>query len=103
MENPTTADSGQVSLLLGALLTVGVAIALSLLAASDRLVDRARAQSAADAAALAGAIDGASGASALAAANGADLARFEVRQGGVRVTVELDMTSATAAAGVGAK
>jgi len=62
----------------------------------DRVIDRRRAQSAADAAALAGAVSGASGAGRVAAANGATLQMFG--RDGAEVTVVVTVDSATATA-----
>mgnify|MGYP006312788117 CR=1 FL=1 len=92
-------DRGQAAitavLLTAALLTGAVAASLEL---GDRVVDRRRAQSAADAAALAGAADGPSAARHLAAANGAQLRAFRIVGDAVVVTVSVDAAVATARA-----
>lgn len=82
-------------LVAAALLTAAVAGTLEL---GDRLLDRRRAQSAADAAALAGAVEGRSAASRLAAINGAELRGFRVVGDAVVVTVSVDDAVATARA-----
>lgn len=55
-----------------------------------RVIDRAQAQSAADAAALAGVVEGRAGARRLAAANGGSLVEFDHEANAVRVVVEVD-------------
>lgn len=65
---------------------------------SDRVVSRARAQSAADAAALAGVVEGRSGAEELARENRATLVSFDQSGSGVHVVVERDGVRAAAAA-----
>lgn len=57
---------------------------------TERVLDRAQAQSAADAAALAGVMDGRAGAERLAAANGGVVTLFDARDNWVRVVVVVD-------------
>ncbi len=79
-----------------ALTGVFVVVAILLLAGlTQRVVDRSRAQAAADAAALAGVVDGRAGAEALAAANDAVVVRFVDR--GTTVTVDVATSDGTAA------
>ena len=65
---------------------------------SVRVIDRTRAQSAADAAALAGVVEGESGARRLAAANGGELVVFAADGNTVRVLVVVDGWRAEAVA-----
>ena len=62
------------------------------------MLDRAQAQSAADAAALAGVVEGRAGAQRYAAANGGELVVFEEMDNAVRVVVEVDGWKAEARA-----
>ena len=75
--------------LLALVLAVLLFITSVLIGLSVRVVDRAQAQSAADAAALAGVMDGQTGASRLAEANGGELVTFEAGDNEVRVVVEV--------------
>ena len=98
--NPTTArrDSGQAVVLL---LAVVVMAALSVLAVGlfgQRIVDRGRAQTAADAAALAAIEGGRSAAQRLATRNGAVLVGYSEAGDVVTVVVELRGERATARA-----
>ena len=98
--NPTTAgrDNGQAVLLL---LAVVVLAALSLVAVGlfgQRIVDRGRAQTAADAAALAATGGGRSAAQRLATRNGAVLVGYSEVGDVVTVTVEIHGEHATARA-----
>jgi hypothetical protein len=81
-----------VALMLGALLAIGVG------RAGVVVVQRQRAQIAADAAALAGVRGGRATAGAVAAANGAALQSFEVRGDEVLVTVTVGAVDASARA-----
>ena len=65
---------------------------------TDRVVSRARAQSAADAAALAGVVEGRSGAEELARENQASLVSFEQSGSVVQVVVQRDGVQAAASA-----
>ena len=75
------------------LMVTSVVIGLSV-----RVIDRTRAQSAADAAALAGVVEGESGARRLAAANGGELVVFAADGNTVRVVVVVDGWRAEAVA-----
>lgn len=75
------------------LMTTSVVIGLAV-----RVVDRAQAQSAADAAALAGVMEGRSGADRLARANGGALVSFEASDNAVQVVVQVDRWRAEARA-----
>ena len=93
-----TIDGGQAVVLL---LAVVVMLALSVVAVGvfgQRIVDRGRAQTAADAAALAAAGGGRPAAERLAAANGATLVSFVDSGDGVTVVVEFDGMRAKAQA-----
>jgi hypothetical protein len=81
-----------VALVLGALLAIGVARAGAV------VVQRQRAQIAADAAALAGVHGGRAMATAVATANGASLQSFDVRGDEVLVTVTVGAVDASARA-----
>ncbi len=80
---------GLVGLLLTTLLLVGL---------SARVTNQATAQSAADAAALAGVMDGRRAAAELAAANGAELVKFDAGTNEVRVVVVVNGRRAEARA-----
>ncbi len=83
-----------VALVLACLLVMtGIVIGVSV-----RVVDRAEAQSAADAAALAGVAEGRTAAERLATANGGVLIEFEAGDNEVRVMVEVDGRRAEARA-----
>jgi len=91
-------DRGQAVALL---LAVVVMAALGLVAVGlfgERIVDRGRAQTAADAAALAATIGGYSAAARLAADNGAQLVSFSEAGDTVTVVVDVDGERATARA-----
>ena len=75
------------------LMTTSVVIGLS-----ARVIDRTRAQAAADAAALAGVMDGRRGADRLAQANGGVVVVFEASDNAVRVVVTVDGRRAEARA-----
>lgn len=75
------------------LMTTSVVIGLSI-----RVLDRAQAQSAADAAALAGVVEGRDGAQRFAAANGGELVAFEESDNAVLVVVVVDGWKAEARA-----
>ena len=83
-----------VTVLVGLALTT--AVMLALVPRLGELVDRQRAQAAADAAALAGVVDGRAGAAALAAANGGVLVGWS--QGDAEVTVEVEVDGVRAVA-----
>lgn len=85
---PLMAVGGAFVVIVVALLTVLV----------DAVVDRARAQTAADLAVLAGVIEGPGEARRLAVANGAEVISFERRDDLVIITVQVDRALATAAA-----
>jgi hypothetical protein len=82
------------------MLLAAVAVAVLLVHLGRTGIDRASAQTAADAAALAGVVEGRPGAEQLADENGAVLVSFEVHQGEVQVTVEVGSVRATARAGL---
>lgn len=88
-------ERGSAVALLGLVLATMVVAVLLLAGVTTRVVDRASAQSAADAAALAGAADGPDAAATLARLNGAELVSYQ-RDGGL-VTVRV-RTSAGAQA-----
>jgi len=75
------------------LMTTSVIIGLTV-----RVMDRAQAQTAADAAALAGVMEGRAGAQRLAGANGGSLVVFESSENAVRVVVTVDGWKAEARA-----
>lgn len=84
-------DERGASLPLLALVLVVVLMTTSLvIGLTVRVLDRAQAQSAADAAALAGVMDGRAGADRLAAANGGMVVSFEASDNAVRVVVSVD-------------
>ena len=76
--------------LLAMVLAVVLLITSVLIGLGVRVIDRAQAQSAADAAALAGVMEGRSAAARLAAVNGGTLVVFEPADNHVRVVVEVD-------------
>jgi nitrous oxide reductase accessory protein NosL len=91
-------DKGQAVVLL---LAVVVMAALGVVAVGgfgERIVDRGRAQTAADAAALAATAGGRSAAARLAAVNGAQLVSYSEVGDAVTVVVEVDGQHATARA-----
>ena len=79
-------------------LAVSAAVMLALVPVLGALVDRQRAQAAADAAALAGVVDGRTAAAAIAAANGAVLVEWSEAGAEVTVTVVVDGVRAVARA-----
>jgi hypothetical protein len=94
----TRRDRGQAVVLL---LAVVVMAALAVVATGKfggRIVDRGRAQTAADAAALAATIGGRPAAVRLASGNGAQLISYTVAGGAVTVVVEVNGERATARA-----
>ena len=92
------AEAGSVLPLLGLAISFLLVAAVVLAGLGDRVVSRARAQSAADAAALAGVVEGRAGAEELARANQARLETFEQSGSFVRVVVEHDGMRAEATA-----
>ncbi len=92
------AEAGSVLPLVGLALAFLLVAAVVLAGLGDRVVSRARAQSAADAAALAGVVEGRAGAEELARANQARLETFEQSGSIVRVVVEHDGMRAEATA-----
>lgn len=78
--------------------TMAIVMVMLLVGISERVLDRSRAQHAADAAALAGAIEGREGAVDLANLNGGELVVFEESGGVVRVVVEVNGRRAEARA-----
>ncbi len=86
-------DRGQaVLLLLLPALALATVVALAVGHSGRQVIDRSRAQAAADAAALAGVDGGRSAATALAAANGAALVAFDATPDGEYVTVVVEVT-----------
>jgi hypothetical protein len=81
-------------------LTLVSVAALVLAAVTGTVVDRARAQAAADAAALAAVVEGPQAAAELAAANGAELVTARVADGVAVVEVRVGRVVARARAGV---
>ena len=88
-------ERGSVIAVLGFVGAFIIVAALVLAGVTERVVDRSRAQAAADAAALAGVADGREAASAMATANHATLIQFEDR--GNEVTVEVVTPAGTVA------
>jgi uncharacterized membrane protein len=93
-------DRGQTTPLLALALVVAVGALLALGLVGRVLVQRAQAQSAADAAALAGAVEGRDGASELARRNHARLVSFAIDDTDTVVVVAVDRVRATARARV---
>lgn len=98
-------DDGSVLPLVALWLMALVTMAMALVAGADVVVDRARAQAAADAGALAGAADGRGSAEAVIDRNGAVLVDYDERPGSgagsllvVDVVVRFDSASARASA-----
>ena len=91
-------DRGQLTPLVALLVVVAGAVSLGLGRLAGLAVDRARAQTAADAAALAGVTAGEPSARRLAEANGAELVQFGRLGGDVRVVVRLRSAEARARA-----
>ena len=98
--NPTTArrDSGQAVVLLLAVVVMAVLSVVAVGLFGQRIVDRGRAQTAADAAALAAIEGGRSAAQRLATRNGAVLVGYSEAGDVVTVVVELRGERATARA-----
>lgn len=97
MESPGN-DGGQAVILLLAVVAMAAMTVVGIGRFSERIVDRGRAQTAADAAALAGAAGGRSAAARLAASNGAELISYAVTGDVVAVVVDVDGERATARA-----
>ncbi len=91
-------DRGAASLFVIALLAMVMVGTLLTVAIGEVVIDRAQAQTAADAAALAGVVDGQDAASSYAQANGSQLRSFEAYGSKVRVTVQVGRVTATAVA-----
>lgn len=91
-------DRGQATPLTLVVLSVAVVVLIIISAAGEAVMDRARAQTVADVSALAGTVAGEEEAAALAAANGAELVRFETVGEVVVVTVATGVANARAAA-----
>jgi hypothetical protein len=91
-------EAGQILPLVALLMVAAGAGALLLGRLGGAAVQRARAQTAADAAALAGALDGREAAASVALDNGARLVRFEARGAQAFVRVEVGAAGATARA-----
>jgi len=90
-------DRGQAAVLVLVLATVSVAaISAALIDVGGRLIDRTRAQTAADAAALAAVIGGRDAAATLARRHGATLLSFERGPDSARVSVVVRVGTATA-------
>lgn len=92
-----TEERGQALPLVALVLVLVVVVSLLLAAIGDAVIDRSRAQTAADAAALAGAAEGRAAAERLATANGAILVSFDPGPP-VEVVVEIDGRRARARA-----
>lgn len=92
------AESGQAMVPMLVVMLFAVAMALAVVSVGDVVVDRARAQTAADAAALAGAADGVDAAERIAGLNDAELREWADRDGIVIVVVTVGSAQATAAA-----
>ena len=92
------AERGSVVPAMAGVLGVVALVAIGLGHLAQALVERAEAQSAADAAALAGVVEGRAGAADLASRNGAELEQFGVWDRGVTVRVRRGRTEATASA-----
>ncbi len=91
-------ERGSALPLLGLMFAFLLVCTALLVGVTDRVVSRARAQSAADAAALAGVVEGRSGAEDLARENRATLVSFEQSGSVVRVVVQRDGVQAAASA-----
>lgn len=90
IEQTPSGERGSVIAVTGLIGAFVVVAALLLTGVTQRVVDRAQAQAAADAAALAGVADGPGAASAVAAANGAELVDFVDQGNEVSVIVAGD-------------
>lgn len=91
-------DRGQAVALLVAVVAMAALSVVAVGMFGERLVDRGRAQTAADAAALAGTVGGRSAAHRLAGDNGADLVSYAEIGDVVTVVVDVDGERATARA-----
>ncbi len=91
-------DSGQASLAVVLLLVACTTFALLSVAVAEVLIDRAQAQTAADAAALVGVVEGREAARTYAQLNGANLIDFAAHGTRVSVTVRRGRVQATAVA-----
>ena len=94
------ADRGQVVPLVALVLVVGAGAAIVLALVAGVLVDRARAQTAADAAVLAAAVGSDADASAVAAANGGSVESLRRDGSQVAITVRVGRARASARADV---
>ncbi len=93
-----TVERGASLPLLALVLAVLLMVTSVVVGLSTRVLDRAQAQSAADAAALAGVVEGRDGAERFAVANGGELVVFEESDNAVRVVVVVDGWKAEARA-----
>lgn len=93
-----TRQRGAMLPMLAFLLVVVMVTTAVIVGLTERVLDRAQAQSAADAAALAGVMDGRAGADRLAAANRGTVVEFESADNWVRVVVVVDGRRAEARA-----
>ena len=91
-------DVGQAMVLLVAVVAMAASSVVAVGMFGERIVDRGRAQTAADAAALAATVGGRSVAARLAADNGADLVSYSEIGDVVTVVVDVDGERATARA-----
>ncbi len=96
--HPIGKDRGQAVVLLLAVVVMAALAVVGVGRFSERIVDRGRAQTAADAAALAATVGGRSAAVRLATVNGAQLVSFAQVGEAVTVVVEVDGERATARA-----
>lgn len=94
-------DRGQAVLLMAVVVVLAALVAVGLADAGAVIVDRQRAQTAADAAALAGVSGGRAAAAQLAASNGAVLVSYDQQGFEVNVVVTLGRVSARARASDG--
>lgn len=91
-------ERGSVVPLVAGVVGVGLIVCVGVGHVAQAMIERARAQAAADAAALAGVVEGEVGAADLARRNGAELHQFRGDGGVVTVVVERGGARATAAA-----
>lgn len=96
--HPTRSERGQAMVLLLAVVAMAALAVVAVGQFGRGLVDRGRAQIAADAAALAATTGGRSAAAHLASGNGAVLVSYSEVNGSVTVVVEIDGQRATARA-----
>ncbi len=89
-------ERGQASLFAVVLLVFAALFGLLIILTGEVVIDRAQAQTAADAAALVGVVQGREAASQYALLNGARLVEFDRSGHRVRVVVKLDRVSASA-------